>query len=73
MQRNKAKAVYCSVPELRKKQNPRKYARKCFVQEMRPIPPLYKFQTGVVSGAKFPGKHAHTAHVHGTCPGSFII
>jgi len=44
-----------------------------FVQEMRPIPPLYKFRTGVVSGAKFPGKHAHTAHVHGTCPGSFII
>ena len=73
MQRNEAKPVYCNVQELRKKQNPRKYTRKFYVQEIRPISPLYKLRTGVVSGAKFPGKHANAAYVHVTCPGGFII
>ena len=65
MQRNEAKPVYCNVQELRKKQNPWKYAKELYVQEIIPISPLYKLRTGVVSGAKI--------YVHVTCPGGFII
>ena len=56
----------------RGKKNPR-YIHIIYVQEISPIPPPYEMRPGVLSGAKFPGKHAHTIYVHVTCPGGFII
>ena len=42
-------------------------------KKISPIPPLYNTRPGVMSGTKFPGKHALTIYVHVTCPGGFII